>query len=45
MSVEQYFSYIQDENKLNNIQKLHVYRNEEGMVQPGQQILTATDKI
>ena len=37
---EQYVSYIQDENKFNNIYKL--YRNKEGM---GQRLLTATEKV
>ena len=36
---EQYFNYIQDQNKVNNIYKLY------GMGQPGQRLLTATEKV
>jgi hypothetical protein len=35
MSSEQYFTYIQDKNKVYNIFKLHVHRNWGGMAQRG----------
>ena len=47
-SSEQYFSYIQDENKFDNISKLYrsyIIEMREGWGQPSSRLLTATEKV